>query len=59
MSFPNIAMPSQQQTLPRSMWALVITLTLGWGLNWPMMKMASREFRLGLRLFASVRSDFS
>ncbi len=37
-------MPSHHsQTLPRSMWALVILLTLGWGLNWPMMKMALAE----------------
>jgi drug/metabolite transporter (DMT)-like permease len=31
------------QTLPRSMWATVVILTLGWGLNWPMMKMALAE----------------
>lgn len=30
-------------TLPRSMWLLVITLTLGWGTNWPMMKLALAE----------------
>jgi drug/metabolite transporter (DMT)-like permease len=35
--------PHHLQTLPRSMWALVILLTLGWGLNWPMMKMALAE----------------
>jgi drug/metabolite transporter (DMT)-like permease len=35
--------PQQSQTLPRSMWALVVVLTLGWGLNWPMMKMALAE----------------
>lgn len=34
---------TQPQTLPRSMWALVIILTLGWGFNWPMMKMALAE----------------
>lgn len=33
----------QSQTLPRSMWVLVIILTLGWGLNWPMMKLALVE----------------
>jgi drug/metabolite transporter (DMT)-like permease len=27
-------------TLPRSMWALLALLTLGWGMNWPMMKLA-------------------
>ncbi len=27
-------------TLPRSMWALLALLTLCWGLNWPMMKLA-------------------
>jgi len=27
-------------TLPRSMWILTALLTLGWGLNWPMMKLA-------------------
>ena len=27
-------------TLPRSMWVLTVLLTLGWGLNWPMMKLA-------------------
>jgi len=26
-------------TLPRSMWILTTLLTLGWGLNWPMMKL--------------------
>ena len=34
-------MASQQhQTLPRSMWVLLVVLTLGWGFNWPMMKLA-------------------
>ncbi|HUF21822.1 MAG TPA: DMT family transporter [Burkholderiales bacterium] len=28
------------QTLPRSMWAILALLTLCWGLNWPMMKLA-------------------
>jgi len=27
-------------TLPRSMWVLTVLLTLGWGLNWPLMKLA-------------------
>jgi len=31
------------QTLPRSMWVLLSLLTLGWGLNWPMMKMTLAE----------------
>lgn len=30
-------------TLPRSMWALLALLTLFWGLNWPMMKLALGE----------------
>jgi drug/metabolite transporter (DMT)-like permease len=30
-------------TLPRSMWALLALLTLCWGLNWPMMKLALAE----------------
>lgn len=28
------------QTLPRSLWVLLALLTLCWGLNWPMMKLA-------------------
>lgn len=28
------------QTLPRSMWAILALLTIAWGLNWPMMKLA-------------------
>jgi len=36
-------MSQLSQTLPRSVWALVITLTLGWGFNWPMMKLALAE----------------
>ena len=31
---------SQTLTLPRSLWALLALLTLGWGINWPMMKLA-------------------
>ena len=31
------------QTLPRSMWVLLILLTLGWGFNWPIMKMTLAE----------------
>jgi drug/metabolite transporter (DMT)-like permease len=34
---------SQLHTLPRSLWALLALLTLFWGLNWPMMKMALSE----------------
>ncbi len=33
----------QSQTLPRSMWMLLAVLTLGWGFNWPMMKMTLAE----------------
>src|SRR5262245_35164812 len=29
--------------LPRSTWALLAILTLGWGFNWPMMKLAVSE----------------
>ena len=36
-------MPSDQQTLPRSTWLLLAALTLGWGFNWPMMKIALAE----------------
>lgn len=30
-------------TLPRSMWTLLALLTLAWGINWPMMKLAIAE----------------
>jgi len=36
-------MSGMQQTLPRSTWLLLIALTLGWGLNWPIMKIALAE----------------
>ncbi|HVY04445.1 MAG TPA: DMT family transporter [Burkholderiales bacterium] len=36
-------MSQQTQTLPRSMWILLAVLTLGWGFNWPMMKMTLAE----------------
>ena len=36
-------MPAQSQTLPRSRWILLAVLTLGWGFNWPMMKMTLVE----------------
>ncbi|HEX4984895.1 MAG TPA: DMT family transporter [Burkholderiales bacterium] len=36
-------MSSQAQTLPRSLWILLAALTLGWGFNWPMMKMTLAE----------------
>lgn len=36
-------MSPQHQTLPRSMWILLAVLTLGWGFNWPMMKMTLAE----------------
>lgn len=32
-----------QQTLPRSLWILLGALTLLWGFNWPMMKLALAE----------------
>ena len=31
------------QTLPRSTWVLLALLTLGWGFNWPLMKMTLAE----------------
>ena len=34
---------SVQHTLPRSLWILLIALTLCWGFNWPMMKLALAE----------------
>jgi drug/metabolite transporter (DMT)-like permease len=33
-------MSPQSHTLPRSTWLLLSTLTLGWGFNWPTMKIA-------------------
>ena len=36
-------MSSDQHTLPRSTWLLLGVLTLGWGFNWPMMKLALAE----------------
>lgn len=36
-------MSTQNQTLPRSLWVLLAVLTLGWGFNWPMMKMTLAE----------------
>ena len=36
-------MTSDPHTLPRSTWMLLIALTLGWGFNWPMMKLALAE----------------
>lgn len=37
-------MPAQHHhTLPRSMWILLALLTLGWGFNWPLMKMTLAE----------------
>jgi drug/metabolite transporter (DMT)-like permease len=36
-------MPENHHTLPRSMWLVLALLTLGWGVNWPMMKMALAE----------------
>lgn len=33
-------MSKDTATLPRSTWLLLATLTLGWGMNWPMIKMA-------------------
>ena len=34
---------THHHTLPRSMWLLLALLTLGWGFNWPMMKMTLAE----------------
>lgn len=36
-------MSANHHTLPRSMWVLVATLSLGWGMNWPLMKLALVE----------------
>lgn len=36
-------MPHDHHTLPRSTWVLLAALTLGWGCNWPMMKLALAE----------------
>ncbi len=34
---------TDQQTLPRGLWVMLGALTLFWGLNWPMMKLALAE----------------
>jgi drug/metabolite transporter (DMT)-like permease len=34
---------TDRHTLPRSTWTLLAVLTLGWGFNWPMMKLAVNE----------------
>ena len=36
-------MTTDRHTLPRSTWSLLAILTLGWGFNWPMMKLAVNE----------------
>ena len=36
-------MTADQHTLPRSTWLLLAALTLGWGFNWPTMKIALAE----------------
>jgi drug/metabolite transporter (DMT)-like permease len=36
-------MSADRQTLPRSTWPLLLILTLGWGCNWPLMKLALAE----------------
>jgi drug/metabolite transporter (DMT)-like permease len=36
-------MSADRQILPRSTWALLFMLTLGWGCNWPLMKIALTE----------------
>ena len=36
-------MSADRHTLPRSTWPLLAMLTLGWGFNWPMMKLAVNE----------------
>jgi drug/metabolite transporter (DMT)-like permease len=37
---------TRADSLPRSTWLLLLTLTLGWGLNWPMMKIALAQMPL-------------
>jgi drug/metabolite transporter (DMT)-like permease len=39
-------MSGGQHTLPRSTWLLLAGLTLGWGLNWPIMKIALADMPL-------------
>jgi drug/metabolite transporter (DMT)-like permease len=39
-------LPHDSHTLPRSTWLLLAALTLGWGFNWPMMKIALAEVPL-------------
>jgi drug/metabolite transporter (DMT)-like permease len=39
-------MSSGQHTLPRSTWLLLACLTLGWGFNWPIMKIALAQMPL-------------
>ena len=41
--FRESSVPAQPHTLPRSMWILLVLLTFGWGLNWPMMKLTLAE----------------
>lgn len=36
-------MPRPTTTLPRSTWTLLLILTFGWGMNWPMIKLAVAE----------------
>ena len=36
-------MSQESTTLPRSTWLLLLVLTLGWGMNWPMIKMSVAE----------------
>jgi drug/metabolite transporter (DMT)-like permease len=36
-------MSADRQTLPRSTWSLLVVLTLGWGCNWPLMKLVLAE----------------
>jgi drug/metabolite transporter (DMT)-like permease len=36
-------MNPSRQTLPRSTWVLLLVLTLGWGCNWPLIKLALAE----------------
>lgn len=37
---PTLPMSDNSPTLPRGTWILLCILTLGWGMNWPMIKMA-------------------
>src|SRR5215510_8751644 len=56
-------MTPDQQTLPRSTWALLVMLSLGWGCNWPLMKLALAEIPIwtfrGLCVMAGAAGIFA